>query len=139
MTGLLVLIGLLGSIGAFGIAIRNLYKMVQKHKIHPTIDEQKFGAIRNTFVSMVIATALLYMTLVGAGGYVYLKGETVNSSLCALRGDLQHRIDQSQDYITKHPDKLKQLGFTVPQAEKEVANQERTVAALSELNCDNDG
>ena len=62
----LVGVGLLCSMSAFGMAIYNIHKMVVKHNTAPTLEDAKFYPIKNTFVSMVLATAFLYLSLLGA-------------------------------------------------------------------------
>lgn len=61
-----LIIGLICSAGAFSISIFNLRKMVEKHKTHPTLEDSKFYPIKNTFVSVVAATAITFLTLLGA-------------------------------------------------------------------------
>lgn len=133
MATALVILGLLFSIAAFGRALFELRKMVKKHKIHPTISEEKFVVIRNTFASMVVATALLYVTLLGAGGFAYLKGESVNDSLCALRSDLQVRVDSSEEFLEEHPNGIQ--GISRADIQQGIDNQERTIEALDDLSC----
>jgi hypothetical protein len=136
MTLLFIIIGLFCSLGAFGLSLKYLRDMVEKHKIHPTISEQKFRLIRNTFVSLVVATALLYVTLVGAGTYVYLQGSDVHTSLCALQGDLQVRVDSSKRFLKEHPKGLPHAEISAQVIREGIQNQERTIEVLKPLNCD---
>jgi hypothetical protein len=54
-------------------------------------------------------------------------------ALCALREDLHQRIAASQDFLAAHPTGA--LGLSATSIQNNIANSERTIAALSLLRC----
>lgn len=93
------------------------------------------GEIRRTLWGLVIATLVLFVAIAGVAFYSYTTSDHNRQAVCRLREDLTRRIAASQNFITKHPEQIKQLGFTIPQVQHEVENQERTRAALSVVSC----
>lgn len=59
--------------------------------------------------------------------------QLTNDALCALRGDLEVRVKGSTDFLVKHPTGI--AGITAAQIQEGIKNQERTIAALSILDC----
>lgn len=54
-------------------------------------------------------------------------------ALCALRADLEQRIDGSRDFLRTHPQGA--FGVSAASIRVSVEGQERTVAVLSHLSC----
>jgi hypothetical protein len=48
---------------------------------------------------------------------------------------LERRVKQSEDFVTQHPNAVKELGYTPAQVAKEIDNQRRTLQALSVVDC----
>lgn len=55
------------------------------------------------------------------------------NALCTLRGDLQQRVDSSKDFLAKHPAGIP--GVPSQTILDSIANQQRTIDALSGLAC----
>lgn len=54
-------------------------------------------------------------------------------ALCALRLDLERRVEASREFLDDHPDGF--LGYSASAIRVSLEGQERTVAALSDLSC----
>lgn len=54
---------------------------------------------------------------------------------CALRQDVQVRVDEGKQFLIDHPRGLPKLGFSRADLEQNLENQERTVDALGGLIC----
>lgn len=54
-------------------------------------------------------------------------------ALCALRNDLEVRVSTSQVFLAEHPHGIP--GVPVQSIRDGIANQQRTIAALSDLDC----
>jgi hypothetical protein len=91
--------------------------------------------IRRTLNALVIATVVLFIALGAVGAYSYFVADQNRRAICNLKGDLEHRAQSSEDFVTKHPDAVKELGFTKAQVQKEITNQRRTLDALSAVTC----
>lgn len=55
------------------------------------------------------------------------------SALCALRGDLQTRINTSERFLADHPQGIP--GISAASIRSSINGQRHTIAALSPLNC----
>lgn len=102
-------------------------------------------ALRRGLRNLAIATAALYVVVAGV---IFLGWRDANhkaaelrrdelsttSGLCALRGDLKHRIASSEEVLASHPNGL--LGVSAASIAATVAGQRRTVKALSVVRCD---
>lgn len=87
-----------------------------------------------------LATAGLAAALIAAGviGYLDLRGKAdearrTHAALCSLREDVQARIDQSEDYLAKHPHGAP--GIPAGAIRQGLVNSRRTATALAGLDC----
>jgi hypothetical protein len=67
-------------------------------------------------------------------GYVARESAHTKHALCALRGDLQQRIDSSTRFLVEHPQGIP--GVSPKLIRDGIQNQRRTVHALRSLHCD---
>lgn len=104
----------------------------------------RIPAIQRTLRSILINEVLLYIIVFGAIFFVYhdsqvkrdeIKAESDRSTvaLCALRDDLKTRIAGSEKFLLEHPKGW--LGITPASIQQSIDGQQRTVIALSVLNC----
>jgi hypothetical protein len=56
-----------------------------------------------------------------------------NGALCALRRDLELRVASSKQFLQEHPEGI--AGVPVKVIQDSIRNQQRTILALSNLNC----
>jgi uncharacterized protein YpmB len=91
--------------------------------------------IRKRLNVLVVATVVLFVSIGAVGAYSYTVADQNRQAVCNLRTDLQHRVATSEEFVTEHPEALKQFGITKAQAAKEVSNQKRTLNALSVVSC----
>lgn len=100
--------------------------------------------LRRTLRVLGIATVALYLVVVVAVFLVYrdanqkrdaLRRDEVNTTaaLCALRVDVERRIESSQGFLKEHPDGIP--GFNAAAVKASLVNSQRTVKALSGLTC----
>jgi hypothetical protein len=99
-------------------------------------DPQEFVIeVRRTLHRLVAATMLLFVVLTVVAFFSWHSADQNRQAVCNLRGDLQQRIEASENFVTKHPDTIAKLGFTVQQVQKEILNQRRTLTALAGVSC----
>jgi flagellar basal body-associated protein FliL len=99
-------------------------------------DPQKIiGEIRWTLRFLVVATVVLFFALGGVGYFAWHVSDQNRQAVCNLRGDLQHRVRASEDFISEHPQAIARLGLSLAQVQKEIINQQHTLAALSVVSC----
>lgn len=55
------------------------------------------------------------------------------NALCTFRGDLSQRVESSKEFLSKHPKGIP--GVPVQTILDSLANQQRTIDALSGLSC----
>lgn len=63
-------------------------------------------------------------------------GKQAHDAICVLKGDLSQRIDSSRDFLAKHPKGI--LGIPAVTIRQSIANQQRTLEALSPVKCSAD-
>lgn len=63
------------------------------------------------------------------------RGLRTEQALCALRSDVERRIQASSDFLAVHPEGLPGL-ISPAELRKSQADQQRTVVALSGLKCE---
>lgn len=80
-----------------------------------------------------IATVVLAVTLIAVVIYLFVSLKNTNDALCTLRGDLEARAAQTRNYLDEHPNGFP--GIPAAALRKNLADQERTIEALSSLNC----
>lgn len=73
----------------------------------------------------------------GGGVYLYVRGQAqarqATSSLCALRKDLETRVASSLNFLRDHPAGI--AGIDPKTIRDGIANQQRTISALSGIDC----
>jgi hypothetical protein len=99
----------------------------------PTDIEKITNAIKSTLRSLVIATGLLYVCLVGAGVYVYFENQNTTRAICALRTDLELRTQSGEAFLKEHPKGIP--GIPPATLQQSIDNQKRSIKALSGLSC----
>jgi hypothetical protein len=60
--------------------------------------------------------------------------ENSNNALCSLRADLERRVEVSQDFLRENPDGIP--GISAEVIRTGILNQQRTINALSGLDCE---
>jgi hypothetical protein len=96
---------------------------------------QELGAMRKQLRILVITTILSYIV---AGVIVVLAWGTADmlrQGVCSLRADLEDRVENSKQFLHDRPDAIRALGFTPPEVREQIVNQERTIQALSSIQC----
>jgi hypothetical protein len=104
------------------------------------IGEQLRKALRR----LTWATVVVYLFLTAAivAGYIVSSGQrsdlratalSANSALCTLRSDLELRIEDARIFLDEHPDGIP--GIPAATLVQSIANQKRTIDALSSLQC----
>lgn len=69
----------------------------------------------------------------GTIAYVARESARTTRALCALRGDLEARIEQSKGFLVEHPEGV--AGVSAKVIQDGIRNQQRTVHALRGLPC----
>jgi hypothetical protein len=96
-------------------------------------DSEPVRQIKRTLNWLVAATVVLFVAT-GCVAYLGLhSSQKTNRSLCALRGDLEKRVAQSQDFLVQHPEGF--AGIPAATIRQGLVNQEHTIKALSGLSC----
>jgi hypothetical protein len=62
-----------------------------------------------------------------------LQGEQAHDAICALKADLDRRIQASLDFLVTHPNGIQ--GITAATIRQGIANQQLTIDALQEVKC----
>jgi hypothetical protein len=65
--------------------------------------------------------------------------QQMNESLCDLRGNSKRQVDLIRAILSAHPGKPSIFGIPRPVYQSSLANQQRTVDSLSNLNCQETG
>lgn len=93
---------------------------------------------------LAAATVVLFLVVcaLGIAGYNELQqgqhdtedlAVTTTGALCALRLDLQSRVDQAETFLKSHPNGF--AGLSPEAIQQQVDGQKRTIATLSTLQC----
>lgn len=90
--------------------------------------------LRRSLRYLTAATLVLALVLLGAGIKVYLDGRDTKDALCTLRFDLATRALAATAYLKEHPNGAP--GIPAKQVLESIYNQQRTIVALKDLNCD---
>lgn len=104
------------------------------------VREELTGTLRR----LVWATVVLYVVLALLVGFVWISGvqqrddiaqsaNSTNQALCVLRADLEVRVADSIKFLADHPNGIP--GIPVASIQQSIENQQRTVDALSGLEC----
>lgn len=118
------------------LIVGRTYKVSPEGDLEPTPDPTPIlASIRRSFRFLVAATVAVYLALGGVAFFSYTGTTAVRNGVCNLRTDLEHRVEASEEFLTKHPGTIKALGFTKAQVQKEIDNQRRTLSALDVVSC----
>lgn len=118
------------------LIVGRTYKVNEEGDLETTPDPTPvLASIRRSFRFLVAATVAVYLALGGVAFFSYSGTAAVRSGVCNLRTDLERRVATSEDFIEKHPQKLKEFGLTKAQIQKEIENQRRTLRALDVVSC----
>lgn len=102
------------------------------------------SAILRGIRRLTIATAVLYLVVIGALVGVYIDsgnkadnlakatGRTT-TALCVFRGDVQSRAEQTAKFLKEHPEGFS--GIPAAQLHQSLEAQRRTVKSLRSLDC----
>lgn len=82
---------------------------------------------------LTAATVALYLLVAGLALQARSTADTNTRALCALRHDLEQRVDSSAAFLRTHPNGVPGISARVIQ--DGISNQERTIKALSVLSC----
>jgi hypothetical protein len=96
------------------------------------------------FKRLTRATVALYLVLAVLGAYAYINAShqrnevarvalETNNALCTLRGDLAQRIASARRFLGNNPEGIP--GLPAKSIRESIQNQERTIDALSNLDC----
>jgi hypothetical protein len=104
---------------------------------------RKARKIKLSFVAVVlVAFAVLAVMgwqitktrqLVKSNHALALQGEQAHDAICALKADLDRRIQASLDFLVTHPNGIQ--GITAATIRQGIANQQLTIDALQEVTC----
>lgn len=90
-------------------------------------------ALRKYLRRLVIATALLYLLLIGVAYYIYNVAQNTTEGVCAFRNDVQARVDGGKQFLIDNPKGTKEISVDV--IKNSIANGERSVKSLSKVKC----
>lgn len=83
------------------------------------------------------ATTLLVLWALVQGHDIAAKANSqateARGSLCALRGDVERRVQSGTDFLREHPAGIP--GISAATIKTNIANQQSTIRALSRLDC----
>lgn len=100
---------------------------------------QRAEGLRGWWQRWVGSIAFVVIVLTAGIGLLYVQGiaNANNRALCALRGDLETRVAQTEKFL-KHPEDFPQFNdpATVALIQQQVDGQQRTIDALSIVPCD---
>jgi hypothetical protein len=102
------------------------------------------SSVQRAFRWLVISTIAMYIAVAAMGIYFYVDAANArahlamvandtNNALCALRGDLERRVIVDAAFLEENPEGLP--GLPARLIREGIENQERTIAALSGLDC----
>lgn len=100
------------------------------------VGEEIIRRLRWLTVAVLVCLALS----VGVGVFAIVQAVQVGhdsdrttAALCTLRADLQSRVDQSEQFLSKHPKGF--AGIPAATIKQSLEGQQRTVTALQGLEC----
>lgn len=100
----------------------------------PDTGETTAGALRRALRRLAIATVVLYVILIAGGIKVWSDNKHTTETLCEFRADLETRVVGSILFLREHPGGI--AGISSKTIVDQITNQQRTIAALADLNCD---
>lgn len=102
------------------------------------------NALSTALRRLMISTVVVYLALAGLGTFGWListeqrndireVATSTNTALCALRGDLEQRIANAEQFLKDNPDGIP--GLSAEAIQTSIDGQQRTVDALGILQC----
>jgi hypothetical protein len=76
---------------------------------------------------------VLYIAFIGWGLKVYFESVDTRNALCTYRDDLQRRVTQNTQFLKDNPNGV--AGIPSKVFVDSIANQQRAINSLQELNC----
>lgn len=95
--------------------------------------ETAIQSIKSTLRGLVIATVVLYAIIGATVIWTWNGSDNNRQALCALRLDLERRVESSKTFLRDHPEGI--AGISAKTIQDGIDNQERTIAALGGLDC----
>jgi hypothetical protein len=100
--------------------------------------------LQHSLRTLTWATVILYLTVIILGFIAYIArvndtnrteelAVQTTTVICALRADLQARVDSTEKFLRTHPNGF--AGISAEALEAQMEGQQRTIAALSTLPC----
>lgn len=90
-------------------------------------------SMRRTLRVLTVAVLVLLTLVVGLAAKTYVENNRTTKALCALRTDLEARVENSRDFLNKNPNGIP--GIPAETLLVTIEGQERTIRALSSLSC----
>jgi hypothetical protein len=87
--------------------------------------------------NLALATIALFLCVVGLGIWFYLDSREAHKALCSLRQDVEARRASSTKYLDDVAEGRRKpiSGLTQADVRVSITNQDRTIRALSNLDC----
>lgn len=82
---------------------------------------------------VAISVAGLSVGIIRSNSHIAEVANNTNAALCTLRSDLEQRIDDSRQFLEDHPNGIP--GISAADIQQGITNQQRTIDALSTLEC----
>lgn len=95
-------------------------------------DELRSGLRRQMWATMLLYVVVI---VVSAAAWYAVKVQTDRNTrtFCALRQDLERRVASAEDFLARNPHGIP--GITAQQLTKSISDQQRSIVALSGLDC----
>jgi hypothetical protein len=90
-----------------------------------------------SFIAVVAVSFLVLVVMawqIKATRDLAAQGEEAHVALCALRVDLERRVQASQDFLREHPEGIP--GIPTATIKQGIDNQKKTIDALGFLECE---
>lgn len=91
-------------------------------------------SLRKSLRRLVAATLVLYLVMGAVALKIYIDGRATHDSLCTFRADLANRALASTDFLRDHPNGV--AGIPPKIILEGIYNQQRTIVALKDLDCE---
>lgn len=85
------------------------------------------------YLAVAVAIVLVWRDASSKRQDLARQATNTGAALCTLRGDLEQRVEASQRFLREHPKGIP--GINAATIQSGIVNQQRTVDALSGLNC----
>jgi hypothetical protein len=99
----------------------------------PERSEDVGQTIKRSLRWLIGLTVALALALGGVAFYTWDTASTSTRALCALRTDLERRVESSRTFLVEHPAGIP--GIPVKTIQDGIRNQQRTIRALGGISC----